>query len=106
MLAYELLLSVGHFPRGGTIDPGDRIPLNAPINGKAECALRHVFVSQPDVLPAAFSLPSGRVDFMTFTGATDSEIGFAKEHGTSGLIDILRERGAFPVTDPARRSTI
>lgn len=106
VLAYDLLLSVGHFPDGERIGPGHRIPLNAPIDGRAECALRHVFVSQPDVLPTGFSLPSGRVDFLTFTGATDDEIGFARQHSTSALIDILREKRAYPATDPARRSAI
>lgn len=106
MLAYEILLSVGHFPGPGTIGPSHRIPLNAPINGKVECLLRHVFVSQPDTLPTGFSLPSGRVDFLTFTGATDGEIAFAREHTTSALIDRLRDKGAFPVTDPTRLPVI
>lgn len=106
MLAYDLLLSAGHFPHGGSIGPGHRIPLNSPIDGRTECVLRHVFVSQPDVLPAGFSLPSGRVDFLTFTGATDDEIGFARQRGTSALIDILREKRAYPATDSARRSAI
>lgn len=48
LLAYHILLSAGHFQRAGTVNTGDRISLNAPINGKAECALRNVVVSQPD----------------------------------------------------------
>jgi hypothetical protein len=106
LLAYEILLSVDHFPSSETLAPGHRIALNAPINGRTECALRNVFVSQPDVLPTGFSLPSGQVDFLTFTGATDSEISFAKENSTAALIDVLRSKGAFPVTDPTRGAVI
>lgn len=46
------------------------------------------------------------MNFLTFTGATDGEIAFAKERGTTALIDLLRKGSAFPVTDPARLSVI
>jgi hypothetical protein len=106
LLAYAILLSVGHFPDGVTIGQGHRISLNSPINGVTECTLRNVIVSQPEVLPQGFSLPSGRVDFLTFTGVTDSEISFAKANSTAALIDILRSKGAFPVTNLTRGAVI
>jgi hypothetical protein len=106
MLAYDTLLSVGHFPSGAPIAEYDHIPLRSPINGDELCELRNVIVSQPETLPSDFSLPSGRVLFLTFTGVTEGEIAFAKAQGTPELIEILKKVGHYPVTDPLRSSAI
>ena len=104
MLAYDLLLSADRFPGGSPIGVGDRIPLNSPINSKDECVLRHAIVSTTQALPTGFTLPSGKVEFMTFTGVTDAEIGFARANSTLALVERLSAAGAHPVTDPARAS--
>jgi len=104
MLAYDLLLSADRFPGGSPIGVGDRIPLNSPINSKDECVLRHAIVSTTQALPTGFTLPSGKVEFMTFTGVTDAEISFARANSTLALVERLSAAGAHPVTDPARAS--
>ncbi|TIS72792.1 MAG: suppressor of fused domain protein, partial [Mesorhizobium sp.] len=104
LLAFDLLLDVGHFPGGQPLTEGDRIPIRSPINGKENCLIRNVILSRPASLPTGFQLPSGQVDLLTFTGITDSELAFAKENGTEALIDWLQPLGFFPVTDPHRRS--
>ena len=104
MLAYDLLLSADRFPGGAPIVVGDRIPLNAPINSNADCTLRNAIVSTTDALPSGFTLPSGKVVFLTFTGVTDAEIGFARANSTQALVENLEAAGAHPVTDPTRVS--
>jgi hypothetical protein len=104
MLAYDLLLSADCFPGGTPIGVGDRIPLNAPINSNADCALRHAIVSTTDALPSDFTLPSGKVVFLTFTGVTDAEVSFARANSTQALVEHLATAGAHPVTDPTRVS--
>jgi hypothetical protein len=106
MLAYELLLNAGRFPDRNSINAEDRIPLNSPINGKSDCALRNAIVSTPEAFPSGFVLPSGRVEFLTFTGVTDDEISFAKANSTAALIERLQAAGAYPVSDPARQSIL
>ena len=106
MLAFDILLSAGRFQGRGPLGVGDRIPLRAPISGKADCVLRNAIVSHPETFPSGFALPSGRVDFLTFTGVTDDEISFAKANGTPDLIERLLAAGAYPITDPTRRSVI
>lgn len=104
MLAYDLLLSADRFPGGSPIGVGDRIPLNSPINSKADCPLRNAIVSTTDILPSGFTLPSGGVVFLTFTGVTDAEISFAKANSTQALVEHLLAAGAYPITDPTRTS--
>jgi hypothetical protein len=106
LLAFDLLLDVGHFPGGQLLAEGDRIPIRSPINGKENCLIRNVILSRPASLPTGFQLPSGQVGLLTFTGVTDSELAFAKENSTEALINRLQPLGFFPVTDPHRRPVI
>jgi hypothetical protein len=106
MLAFDILLSVGHFEGRGPFEEFDTIPLRSPINGKEPCLIRNAIVSRPESLPMEFVLPSGRVEFLTFTGVTDNEIAFAKENSSEALIDRLRAAGFYPVTDPRRSSIL
>jgi hypothetical protein len=54
--------------------------------------------------PQEFSLPSGLVILVGFTGITDTELTFAKANGSPALIERLREAGHHPVTNPSRQS--
>jgi hypothetical protein len=55
-------------------------------------------------LPAGFSLPSGSVVFLTFTGVPDAEISFARTNSTQTLVEHMSAAGAYPFTDPSRVS--
>ncbi|WP_425350607.1 suppressor of fused domain protein [Mesorhizobium wenxiniae] len=57
LLAFDLLLEVGHFPGGQPLTEGDRIPIRSPINGKENCLIRNVILSRPASLPTGFQLP-------------------------------------------------
>ena len=106
MLAFDLLLSAGRFPNRQPVSVNDRIPLGGPINGSSDCEIRNVIMVKPEQISPEFSLPSGQVQFVGFTGVTDSELAFAKAHGSEELIDRLRAAGHHPVTNPHRRSLI
>lgn len=106
MLAYDLLLGAGRFGRREPFVPGDQIPLHSPIDGREACEIRNAIVFKTEGLPSGFSLPSGRVEFLVFTGVTDQEIDFSKTESVSALVDRLRRADAFPVTDPSRTSVI
>jgi hypothetical protein len=106
MLAFDLLLAAGRFPNAQPLAFGDRVPLRAPINGEAACAIRNLVVTEPEGLATGFSLPSGTVLFGAFTGITDDERDFAKAEGSDVLVERLRAAGRHGVTDPRRPSVI
>lgn len=104
MLAFDLLLSAGCFPEGAPLEVGDRIPLRTPINGIEGCRICNAVLTAPYTLPADMTLPSGTVSFMAFTGITDQESAYAREHDSDELVRHLRAAGYCPVTDPERPS--
>jgi hypothetical protein len=61
-------------------------------------------MTEPEGIPIAFQLPSGKVLLTGFTAISDAELKEAKQIGSPGLIDRLRVAGFHPVNDPHRRS--
>lgn len=104
LLAYNILLAHGHFGTSGPLDYGARIPLDAAIDGSAQSLLRSVVVGAATHYPSSFGLASGKVDLLHLVGISESEHQFARVHSSTELIKLLRQRDAFPVTDPARKS--
>jgi len=104
MLAFDLLLGAGRFAGAERVSLHDRIPLRAPINGQPACQVRNLMLVEREDGPQEFSLPSGEVILVGFTGITDAELAFAKAHGSPALIDKLRTAGYHPVTNPNRVS--
>ena len=51
-------------------------------------------------------LESGAVELMALVGITDDEAQYARENVGEKLVELLARAGAFPVTDPARKSVI
>jgi hypothetical protein len=43
---------------------------------------------------------------MALVGITDDEAQYARENNGEKLVELLSPAGAFPVTDPARKSVI
>ena len=104
MLAFDLLLGAGRFAGMDRMSLHDRVPFRAPINGKSDCQIRNLILVEREDGPRVFPLPSGEVILVGFTGITDAELAFAKEHGSPALIEKLRAAGCHPVTNPTRRS--
>ena len=106
MLAFDLQLWAGRFPGREYIGVGDRIPLRAPLNGQAQCALRNLLMTEAGGIASEFQLPSVKVILTGFTAVTDAEFNEANQQGSSALIDRLRGAGFHPVNDPHRRQSI
>lgn len=105
LLAYQLLLLAGQFPGREPLDPGDRVSFGGPIDGSTAGPVTVSLATAPEGIAPSFTLPSGRVEFVHFTGITDSEAAFARAGNKTGLIGRLRARGYHPVTVP-RRPTV
>jgi hypothetical protein len=106
VLAFDLLLGAGRFGDKPQLSFYDKISLGGPLNGHPDCEIRHVIMVQPEQMPDEFSLPTGTVQFMGFTGVTDAELSFANTHGSEPVISRLRAAGHHPITDPHRSSLI
>jgi hypothetical protein len=105
LLAYNILLAHGRFGGAEPLDYGDRLPLGGSIDGEATSLIRFVVVAKPSHFPSSFSLDSGQVDLLQLVGITEGERDFAKHEGHDALVERLRVRGAFPLTDPERASS-
>jgi len=98
LIAFNHLLSVGHFGDKPPLDYGDRIPQPIGTN------LSHIVMALPINHPETIKLVSGEVDLIQIIGITQTEFLYAKEHGSHTLCENLIEQHIYPVTNPDRES--
>lgn len=96
------------FNHAGTLSPGVRIGLNAPIAVQLDSLIRNVIVWYADeAADCWYQLPAGGFGIYSVIGATDDECKYANaigEYGTWCIQEILRQTGYGQVTDPGRES--
>lgn len=100
LLAFNILLAHGRCGESEPLDYWQRVPLGGSITGNS--VLHHVLIAPPNSYPSQFSLASGKVDMLHVVGITEKERDYAKAHGSEALLKILKDYGAFPLTDPDR----
>jgi|KBSMisStaDraftv2_1062788.scaffolds.fasta_scaffold03947_8 hypothetical protein len=105
MVAFQILLAAGRFPGKGPLQTWDRVPLRAPIDG-ASSALDWLLLAPSSNFGEIQQLPSGQFIFLQFIGITKREAAYARKNGSDTLLQLLRERGAAPVTDPRRQEIL
>lgn len=101
LLAFNILLAHGIYGDSKPLDYWHRVPLGGSITG--DSALHHLLIAPPNGYPSQFSLASGKVDLLHVVGITERERNYAKASDSEALLQLLTERGAFPITDPDRR---
>lgn len=98
------------FNHAGTISPGVRIGLNAPIAVNTESQLRNVCIWYADEAPDCwYQLPSGGFGLFCAIGITDDELKYAEsieEYGTWCIQEVLRQTGHGQISDPERKSVM
>jgi hypothetical protein len=98
------------FNHAGTISPGVRIALHAPLAPNTDSKVRNLFVWYADEAPDCwYQLPSGGFGLFTAVGITDDELAFAEsidEYGTWCIQEVLRKTGIGQVSDPERGSVM
>jgi len=96
------------FNDAGTISPGVRIALNAPIAVNTDSLLRNLFVWYADEAPDCwYQLPAGGFGLFCAMGITDDELKYAEsveEYGNWCIQEVLRRVGHGQISDPARSS--
>jgi hypothetical protein len=101
LLAFNILLVHGRYGDSAPLDYWHSVPLGGSIT--CDSVLTHLLIALPNNYPAQFSLASGKVDLLHMVGITEKERDYAKTHGSEALLELLKESGVFPVTDPDRR---
>jgi hypothetical protein len=123
VMAVQLAIATGRM-EGELLQPNDRIHLGGALPGNVEGGgkgLTHLLVTTPDSAallaghersshgpnyPGHFTLASGRVDFLLLMGMTEREADFARTQGPEALLTLFHHHQLFPLTDPARISTV
>ncbi len=94
------------FNHAGTLSPGKRIALGAPIAPNSDSLLNSAIIWYADEAPDAwYPLPSGGFGLFLAIGLTDAECKFAESaenYGTWCIEQLLRRKGHGQITDPAR----
>jgi hypothetical protein len=105
LMAFQILLFHDRYPGRDPVSFYDRIPLRDSISSEPS-DIRWLSLAPPTSYPERFELASGWVDLFAVFGATEEETAFAREQGGDKLVEMLKQHGAFPVTDPKRKSVI
>ena len=94
------------FNHAGTLSPGKRINLGAPIAPNSDSQLRSAIIWYADEAPDAwYQLPSGGFGLFLAVGVTEAECAFAdstENYGTWCIEQLLRRKGHGQVTNPER----
>lgn len=101
LLAYQLLVSHGHFGDFEPVSYGDRVPGGGSIDS-AGSKLTFLAIAKPMHYESTVQLDSGLFDFLHVVGITEQERDYAKANSTEDLIEKLKMHGAYPVTDSKR----
>jgi hypothetical protein len=105
LMAFQILIAHGKYPGRELLSPYDRIPLRGPITPEPS-QLQWLILGRPAGFDREFELESGWVELYQVFGATEEETAFARESGGDTLVERLTCEGAFPVTDPRRKSFV
>lgn len=106
----QILRSIAYyvFNHAGTISPGARIGLGAPITVNTDSHLHNLFVWYADEAPDCwYQLPSGGFGIFCAVGITEDECRYAEsieEYGTWVIQEVLRQVGLGQISDPERES--
>lgn len=100
LVAFNILVSVGHYGDKPLVDYGDRIPMSIQPN------ISSLMVVKPNQFPESFDLISGKVDILQITGITAQELDFAKKNNSEALANKLFETQGSFIIKPDRLGVI
>lgn len=90
LVAFNVLVSVGHYGDKPLLDYGDRIPVSIEPN------ISSLMIVKPNKFSESFSLISGKVDILQVTGITAQELDYAKANSSEILANkLLKSQGAL-----------
>jgi hypothetical protein len=105
LMAFQSLLSIGHFPGKSCLTVGDRVPLRQSVTPDGKSPIEWVYI---DTHPqfSDFTLPSGNVRFLSITGLTNAERDAWIAQPDEPDIEKLRSPQVYPMLNPYRTSEV
>ena len=100
LVAFNILVSIGHYGDKPLVDYGDRIPISIEPN------ISSLMIVKPNQFPESFNLISGKVDILQVTGITAQELDYAKANSSQVLSNKLFESHSSFILKPDRLSVI
>lgn len=100
LIAFNIMLAIGHYGDKPLLEYGDRIPFEVEPNIKA------MLIVEPKDFPVCFELISGKVDLMQVVGITEAELEYANSQGSDRLSELLFSVIGNYVTDTERDSVV
>ena len=105
LMAYHFLVCGGRYPERQPLGVFDRMPLGTSI-GAEPSELTWLMLAPPVGFPRVQRTLTGGFEFHQVVGITKGEAATAKTHGGPFLLEGLMVEGAFPVTNPGRKTII
>lgn len=104
-MTFQILLCHGRYLGRDPLGDYHRLPLRCSIRPEPS-TITVLMLAPPSGFAREGQLESGSFDFFHLVGITEDEAAYARAHGGPALVEILQKHGAFPVTDPDRKSTV
>ncbi len=101
VMSLQIGYTLGKYGDPSPLETGDRLPSVGSIDF-AESKLTEIIFTEPDHVDSLFQQESGHTQFIQVFGITFPELAFAKARSSSALIELLRSKTSFPVTEPDR----
>lgn len=105
IMSLQIGYTLGKYGDPSPLEAGDRLPAGCSIDFK-ESKLTEIILTDPSHVVSSFQQDSGHAQFIQVVGITYPELVFAKTNSTTALIELLRSKTSFPVTEPDRNCTI
>lgn len=105
LMAFNLLIAIGHYRDLSDIRTGSLVRLGVPIDGK-ESALRNIVALAPVDHPSEFHLVTGKSEFLQMVAVNDREADFIDEEGHEAFAEKLASAAGTLAIDPLRNSSV
>ncbi|PCI59474.1 MAG: hypothetical protein COB37_11550 [Kordiimonadales bacterium] len=102
LMAFNLLIAIGHFDDMEAAALGGTIPMNAPLNAETECALTGVLALTPTAHQTAITMVTGKAELLQLVGISEDEAAYIQENGHEAFAAKIAASPQGLITDPSR----
>ena len=102
LMAFNLLIAIGHFDDMEAAALGGTIPMNAPLNTEADCPLTGVVALAPTDHPTEITMVTGKAELLHLVGISEGEATYIQEDGHKAFAAKLATSQHRQITEPSR----
>ena len=102
LMAFNLLITAGHYQGQSDLTVGSIVRLGVPVNGDESCTLTNIIALKPTTFAQEFQLVTGKVELLQMLAVSDSEADFAENEGHDALAEKLQAAGRSSIIDVER----